>query len=140
MTIGAGTFRADALAAKVPKRAWQELSAGRGAEGQRFYDWTVIDLAEPAPGRHQLLIRRNRTTGELAYCRCHSTELVPLAGLVRVAGSRWRVEETFQSQKGLAGLDEHQVRRYPSCSGPAPAPFAANSSRSQPEWSQRRAP
>jgi hypothetical protein len=24
------------------------------------------------------------------------------------------VEETFQSEKGLAGLDEHQVRRYPS--------------------------
>ncbi|GGX36363.1 transposase [Streptomyces noursei] len=41
---------------------------------------------------------------------------VPLAALVRVAGSRWRVEETFQSGKGLAGLDEHQVRRYISWS------------------------
>ncbi|MGW7369688.1 IS701 family transposase, partial [Streptomyces sp. NPDC054841] len=36
------------------------------------------------------------------------------ATLVRVAGSRWRVEETFQTEKGLAGLDEHQLRRYPS--------------------------
>lgn len=36
--------------------------------------------------------------------------------LVRVAGSRWRVEEFFQSGKGLAALDEHQVRRYPSWS------------------------
>jgi hypothetical protein len=26
------------------------------------------------------------------------------------------VEETFQTEKGLAGLDEHQVRRYPSWS------------------------
>ncbi len=24
------------------------------------------------------------------------------------------MEETFQTEKGLAGLDEHQVRRYPS--------------------------
>lgn len=64
---GAGTFRAEALARKVPKRVWQKLSAGRGAKGQRFYDWAVIDLADPAPGRHQLLIRRNRNTGELAY-------------------------------------------------------------------------
>lgn len=24
------------------------------------------------------------------------------------------MEETFQTQKGLAGLDEHQLRRYPS--------------------------
>lgn len=43
----------------------------------------------------------------------HSPDSVPLTTLVRVAGSRWRVEETFQSEKGLAGLDEHQVRRYP---------------------------
>lgn len=37
-----------------------------------------------------------------------------LATLVRVAGSRWRVEETFQAEKGIAGLDEHQVRRFVS--------------------------
>ncbi len=36
--------------------------------------------------------------------------------MLRVAGSRWRVEETFQTGKGLAGLDEHQVRCYPSWS------------------------
>ncbi|MBK3574964.1 IS701 family transposase [Streptomyces sp. MBT65] len=112
VTTGAGTFRVDALAKKVPKRAWQKHSAGRGAKGQRFYDWAVIDLAEAAPGHHQLLIRRNLTTGELAYYRCYSPEPVPLTTLVKVAGSRWRVEETFQSEKGLAGLDEHQVRRY----------------------------
>jgi hypothetical protein len=32
--------------------------------------------------------------------------------LVRVAGARWTVEETFQGGKGLTGLDEHQVRRW----------------------------
>ncbi|MEU7900476.1 IS701 family transposase [Nonomuraea sp. NPDC049152] len=116
VTTGAGKFRADTLAAKVPKRAWQKLSAGAGAKGHRFYDWAVIDLAEPRPGSRQLLIRRNRTTGELAYYRCFSSVPVPLTALVRVAGSRWRVEETFQSGKGLAGLDEHQVRRYTSWS------------------------
>jgi SRSO17 transposase len=41
---------------------------------------------------------------------------VPLTTLVRVAGSRWRAEEFFQSGKGLAALDEHQVRRYSSWS------------------------
>lgn len=70
VTTGAGTFRANALAWKVPKRAWQKRSAGPGAKGQRFYDWAVIDLADPAPGHCQMLIRRNRTTGELAYYRC----------------------------------------------------------------------
>jgi SRSO17 transposase len=110
----AGKFRAEALAKEVPKRAWQKLSAGAGAKGHRFYDWAVIDLAHPGPGVHQLLIRRNRSTGELAFYRCYSPAPVPLSTLVRVAGSRWRVEETFQSGKGLAGLDEHQVRRFGS--------------------------
>ena len=110
----AGKFRADALAKKVPRRAWQKLSAGTGAKGHRFYDWAVIDLADPRPGSRQLLIRRNRHSGKLAYYRCYSPATVPLAELVRVAGSRWRVEEFFQSGKGLAALDEHQVRRYAS--------------------------
>jgi predicted RNase H-like HicB family nuclease len=104
VTTGAGKFRADALAAKVPRRAWQKLSAGAGAKGHRFYDWAVIDLAEPRPGSHRLLVRRNRTTGELAYYRCFSPAPAPLATLVRVAGSRWRVEETFQAGKGLVRL------------------------------------
>jgi len=39
---------------------------------------------------------------------------VPLAVLVRVAGRRWTVEETFQAGEGLAGLDQHQVRRWNS--------------------------
>jgi SRSO17 transposase len=110
----AGKFRADALAARVPKRGWQQLSAGTGAKGHRFYQWAVIDLAEPGPGNHQLLIRRNRRTGELAFYRCYAPAPVPLATLVRVAGARWRVEETFQSAKGLTGLDQHQVRRFVS--------------------------
>lgn len=99
ITTGAGKFRADNLAKKLPKRAWQKLSAGAGAKGHRFYDWAHIDLPSTAPGHRHLLIRRNRTTGELAYYRCYSPKPVPLTTLVRVAGSRWRVEETFQSGK-----------------------------------------
>ncbi|MET7304943.1 IS701 family transposase [Embleya sp. NPDC005575] len=110
----AGKLRADALAKKLPKRAWQQRSAGTGAKGLRFYDWAVADITDTRPGHHQLLIRRNRRTGDLAFYRCYSPTAVPLATLVRVAGRRWTVEETFQSGKGLAGLDEHQVRRWTS--------------------------
>jgi hypothetical protein len=49
LTTGAGKFRADALAKKVPKRAWQKLSAGAGAKGHRVYTWAVIDLPGPRP-------------------------------------------------------------------------------------------
>ena len=59
-------------------------------------------------------MRRHRDTGELAFYRCYSPDVVPLRELVRVAGRRWTVEENFQAGKGLAGLDEHQVRRWTS--------------------------
>jgi hypothetical protein len=72
VTTHAGKVRADALSKKLPKRAWQKLSAGAGAKGQRFYDWAHIDLPNPAHGYRHLLIRRNRTTGELACYRCYS--------------------------------------------------------------------
>jgi hypothetical protein len=37
---------------------------------------------------------------------------VRLTQVVAVAGRRWTVEETFQGGTGLAGLDEHRVRRW----------------------------
>ena len=33
---------------------------------------------------------------------------------MRVAGWRWKVQESFQTSNELAGLDEHQVRRWTS--------------------------
>ncbi len=116
VVIRAGRMQAKALVKHFPKRAWQRLSAGAGVKGERFYDWAVTDISGPAerPGCWWLLVRRNRRTGELAFYRCFSPRSVPLPDLVRVAGRRWAVEETFQSSKGLAGLDEHQVRRWTS--------------------------
>ncbi|MFD8767322.1 IS701 family transposase [Streptomyces mirabilis] len=112
----AGVFTAVMLAHCLPKTAWQRLSAGDGAKGHRFYDWAQVEIDSPASstGHRSLLIRRNRRTGELAFYRCYSAGPVPLSALVRVAGRRWTVEETFQSAKGLTGLDEHQVRRWTS--------------------------
>ncbi|GAA2540492.1 IS701 family transposase [Pseudonocardia hydrocarbonoxydans] len=115
---GAGLLRADALTAGLPRHAWQRVSAGAGAKGQRFYDWALVTLTPPADAPDTacwwLLVRRHRDTGELAFYRCYSPHPVPLRELVRVAGRRWTVEESFQAAKGLAGLDEHQVRRWTS--------------------------
>ena len=36
-----------------------------------------------------------------------------IAELVRVAGSRWAIEEAFQAAKNECGLDQYEVRRYP---------------------------
>jgi SRSO17 transposase len=112
---GAGhAIRADMLAARLPRRSWQRLSAGDGAKGRRYHDWAWLDVPASRPGHRWLLIRRTPRTGELAFYRCYAPQRVPLAALVKVAGRRWTVEENFQAGKGLAGLDEHQVRRWTS--------------------------
>jgi SRSO17 transposase len=99
---------------RLPRRAWQRLSAGNGAKGHRHYDWAWVRISQPGPGYRYLLLRRNRRTGELAFYRCYSPHQVTLAALVKVAGLRWTVEENVQAGKGLTGLDEHQVRRWTS--------------------------
>ena len=35
---------------KLPKRAWQRLSAGDGAKGPRFYDWACLPYNKAVPG------------------------------------------------------------------------------------------
>ena len=113
----AGPVRVDALPALIPAHAWQRHSAGAGAHGPRLYSWAWFRLLgedDTDTGVHHLLIRRNDDTGELAYLRCYSPQPVPLRTLVSVAGQRWRIEESFQSAKGLTGLDQHQVRRWAS--------------------------
>jgi SRSO17 transposase len=111
-----GDLTAADLAATVPEQSWQRLSAGTGAKGDRLYSWAWISSTETptAGGTCSLLIRRNDTTGELAYYRCYSPRPVSLAQLVAVAGRRWTVEESFQTSKGLTGLDQHQVRTWTS--------------------------
>jgi SRSO17 transposase len=112
---GAGlAIRADQVAARLPRKAWQQLSAGAGAKGHRYYDWAFLAISDRRPGYRWLLIRRNQRTRELAFYRCYAPCQVPLAVLVRTAGRRWTTEENFQAGKGLTGLDEHQVRRWTS--------------------------
>ncbi|AKL64348.1 IS701 family transposase [Streptomyces sp. Mg1] len=109
---GRTPIRADTVAGRLPATAWQRHSAGNGAKGPRYYDWAWIHIGTDSH-RH-LLIRRNRSTGELAFYLCWSPTEVPLSELVRVAGVRWSVEECFQAAKGQVGLDHYQVRNWTS--------------------------
>jgi SRSO17 transposase len=120
VVAAADRYRPDDLLRRVPARAWQCVSAGRGAKGHRLYDWVFIRLDDRDPhpggqaGQHWLLVRRNRKTRELAFYCCWTPRPVSLATLVRIAGRRWTIEERFQTGKGLVGLDSHQVRRWRS--------------------------
>jgi SRSO17 transposase len=108
-------LRADVLAARLPSRAWRKLSAGVGAKGPRLYSWArapIRPLATTGAG-YWLLARRSLSDpSDLAYYLCYGPARTPLRELVRVAGARWAIEESFQSAKGEVGLDQYQVRRY----------------------------
>jgi SRSO17 transposase len=109
-----GPVRAAALAAGLAPTAWQLRSTGPGSKGPRLYSWALVPIPNEGSGHHALLVRRNDSTGELAFYRCWTPKPVTLAELVHVAGNRWRIEESFQTAKGQAGLDEHQVRTWTS--------------------------
>ena len=117
-TTGIGARRAIDLAVRLPKNSWQKLSAGVGAKGLRWYDWALVEVSDPAvakgSGPNWLLIRRRISDGEYAFYRAHAPRPVPVAELVRVAGIRWKIEESFAGGKELAALDEHQVRGWTS--------------------------
>jgi SRSO17 transposase len=117
----AGTSRADVLAAHAPGQAWKRRSCGNGAKGPRVYDWAAATLpadgTEPPGWSRYLLVRRSLTPDakgelELAYYLCCAPAGTADEELIRVAGSRWAVEECFQTAKNETGLDHYQVRRY----------------------------
>ena len=107
--------RADAVVAALPAEAWTTLSAGAGSQGERWYDWAWIRLPSAGPPglAHWLLARRSRRDPiELAYYRAFGPATTPLAALVRVAGARWAIEESFEAAKGAVGLDQYEVRKW----------------------------
>jgi SRSO17 transposase len=114
-SVGPAQVRADQLAASLPAEAWERLSAGWGAKGPRLYDWARLPLARwPWPGfQHWLLVRRSISQPEeLAYYVVFAPKGTALTELVRVAGSRWAIEECLESAKGEVGLDQYEVRRW----------------------------
>ena len=74
----------------------------------------IADPARSAPDQgHWLLVRRSIADPEdLAYYACFGVGKVSLAELVRVAGTRWIIEDAFKEAKQEVGLDEYQVRLW----------------------------
>ncbi len=114
ITLAAGTTMSCADAVKKllkSKRGWEVRSAGKGSKGERWYAWAWLGTASP---RHSLLIRRHLRTGELAFHHCYvpAGQAASKARLIRAAGLRWPVEESFELGKGCFGLDQCQARLY----------------------------
>ena len=135
VTVPAGRFRADELAALVPASGWQRLSCADGSKGPRLYDWALIGTASPG---HQLLVRRSLAPGEkgeleLAYFRCFVTPPGPPApswslspapgGRSRTASLRRRTRPgwtTTRSAGTAPGTGTSPCPCWPTRSSPSP--------------------
>jgi SRSO17 transposase len=109
------TSRVDEMVAKLPAGAWKRRSCGDGAHGPRVYDWVSVPIRRDFGSQRRGWVLARRSVAdptEVAYYVCYGPRGTRLRELVRVAGARWAVEETFQTAKNEVGLDHYQNRRY----------------------------
>lgn len=115
VTMGLVKARVDRVIAALAEDCWTSVSCGNGAHGPRIYEWAVADI-RPLRRRewgHWLLARRSlRDPTDIAYYVCFGPAATTITELVRVAGTRWAIEESFQTAKNETGLDHYQVRSY----------------------------
>jgi SRSO17 transposase len=105
------------LAALLPEEAWVVLSAGEGSKGPRLYEWAWLQLPEETEATSErarwVLMRRSLSDrSERADYRVYGPATTTLAQVVRVTGSRWKIEEGYEQAKGEVGLDQYEVRTW----------------------------
>jgi SRSO17 transposase len=110
-----GQVMAADVADGLEPAAWQRVSCGEGAQGERLYDWACVPL-RPGLKRgwvHALVIRRDLTDpDERAYYLVFTPTDTTLAEIVRAIGARWTIEEVFKLAKRQVGLDQYEVRSW----------------------------
>jgi SRSO17 transposase len=121
VTLPSGRRLTVKQAASLLKPAmWQRMRTGSATKGARDYHWAMIGITpDDTPdgqddGHGFLLLRRHRYTGTVSYFLCWSPVPVPLAKLISVAVTRWKIEEDHQLSKQVSRLDSGQVTTWTS--------------------------
>ena len=121
VTLPSGRRLAVKNAAGLLKPAmWQRMRTGSATKGAKDYHWAMIEITpDDTPDGHDdghafLLLRKHRCTGTVSYFLCWTPVPVPLATLIKVAVTRWRIEEDHQLGKQAARLDSGQVTTWTS--------------------------
>jgi SRSO17 transposase len=111
---GGSQERVAQVLAKLEEQEWTRLSAGNGSKGPRLYEWARVKInSDSTPQQRWVLLRRSLTQAtDVAYYLAYAPAPTSLQAMVTAAGSRWPVEECFESAKGEVGLDEYEVRTY----------------------------
>jgi SRSO17 transposase len=105
---------AAAVVKQLPEHAWRRVSCGAGRKGERVYDWARLPLRAVQGDRQRWLLARRRlgVPTEMAYYVAAGPRDTSLEQLARVAGTRWAIEESFETAKSEVGLDQYEVRSW----------------------------
>jgi SRSO17 transposase len=113
--LGCQQRQVKTILAALPADDWTRHSAGAGAKGPRWYDWSWLPLAAPMlpTWRRWLLVRRRVSAPtDLTAFGVFAPQPTTLAEAVQVAGTRWTIESSFEAAKGEVGLDHYEVRSW----------------------------
>jgi len=108
-----------AVVASWPAEAWQRFAVAEGEQGPRVYDWGRARVIEPRdwlPGPEVWLLARRSLSDpdDLVYYLALAPTEVTLQELATVAATRSTAEQCLEEAKGETGLDQYQVRHWPS--------------------------
>jgi SRSO17 transposase len=100
--------------AELPQKSWQVESCGAGSKGERLYEWARLEMRQSEDGWWRWLLARRSLSKpqEVAYYVVSGPSQTTLAEMARVAGTRWAIEESFETAKGEVGLDQYEVRSW----------------------------
>jgi SRSO17 transposase len=113
--VGFRQLRVKTIIEAIPENAWHLLSCGAGSKGERVYQWAIAPLTSIMLEDRQrwLLVRRKvGEPTEMAFYVVFASTATTLEEMVKVAGSRWAIEESFETAKGEVGLDQYEVRNW----------------------------
>jgi SRSO17 transposase len=107
------------VVASLPPHAWKRLAVMEGEKGPIQYQWArtqVVESRDRLPGPDVWLLARRSLSDpkQLAYYLAYAPPRTSLEALVRVASSRYTVEQCIEEAKGETGLDEYEVRFWHS--------------------------
>ena len=107
------------VGAFLPKSAWKRLAVVEGEKGMITYHWARVRVVEsrdqlPGPDVWLLARRSQAAPDKLAYYLAYAPAKTSLQTLVRVASTRYTVEQCIEEAKGQTGLDQYEVRFWHS--------------------------
>jgi SRSO17 transposase len=107
------------VVANLPAHAWKRLAVMQGEKGAIEYHWArtrVVESRDRLPGPEVWLLARRSLSDpkQLAYYLAYVPARTSLETKVRVASSRYTVEQCIEEAKGETGLDEYEVRFWHS--------------------------